>query len=274
MEKRVRRTINEGSDKEAEQKKPTKVTLFCRSLQRLKHLYCNINIQMPSITKKGILVLILTFFLLPFLRADAHADTYGSFAELKQNEEPSAFSISTREHDHSVLILVIHGGGIEPGTSELAREIAKNRSMYLFEGLKSAGNASLHLTSSHFDEPEAIQMVKEHTSVISLHGFGSDDKKIEIGGTDRKRAEQLADVLKLHGFPAVFLSPTDKYAGVSPNNLANQSVSGLSIQIEMSTGFRKSLFGTFTLKSRMSTQNATFYQFTETISDFINNNYK
>ena len=52
MEKRVRRVDRKAAGKEAEQKKPSKVTLFCRSLQRLKHLYCNINIQMPSITKK------------------------------------------------------------------------------------------------------------------------------------------------------------------------------------------------------------------------------
>lgn len=51
MKKRVRRE-NRAAGKEAEQKKPSKVTLFCRSLQRLKHLYCNINIQLPSITKK------------------------------------------------------------------------------------------------------------------------------------------------------------------------------------------------------------------------------
>ncbi|AEB23810.1 MULTISPECIES: poly-gamma-glutamate hydrolase family protein [Bacillus] len=273
MKKRVRRE-NRAAGKEAEQKKPSKVTLFCRSLQRLKHLYCNINIQLPSITKKGILVLILSFLLLPFLRADAASDTYGSFEKLKLHENPSVYSISTKEHDPYVLILAIHGGGIEPGTSELAREIAENRSLYLFEGLKSAGNADLHLTSSHFDEPRAVQMVQEHSNVISLHGYGSVDKKIKIGGTDRARAELLTDVLKGHGYPAVFLDTNDKYAGVSPNNLANHSSSGLSIQIEMSTGFRKSLFDTFTLKSRASTQNNTFYQFTKTISDFISDNYK
>ncbi len=273
MEKRVRRVDRKATGKEAEQKKPSKVTLFCRSLQRLKHLYCNTNIQMPSITKKGISVLILPFLLLPFFRADAASDLYGNFEELKLNEDPSDFSISTREHDPSVLILAIHGGGIEPGTSELAREIAENRSLYLFEGLKSAGNAALHLTSSHFDETKAVQMVKGHSNVISLHGYGSDDKKIKIGGTDRERAELLTDVLKRHGYPAVLLGTNDKYAGVSPNNLANQSSSGLSIQIEMSTGFRKSLFDTFTLKSRASAQNGTFYQFTKTISDFISDNY-
>ncbi|MCY8498379.1 poly-gamma-glutamate hydrolase family protein, partial [Bacillus atrophaeus] len=64
-----------------------------------------------------------------------------------------------------------------------------------------------------------------------------------------------------------------KYAGVSPDNIANKSISGLSIQLELSMGFRKSMFETFSLKSRSSTQNQTFYKFTETISDFINAQY-
>jgi hypothetical protein len=37
-------------------------------------------------------------------------------------------------------------------------------------------------------------LVKEHSNVISLHGYGSDDKKIKIGGTDRERAELLTSV--------------------------------------------------------------------------------
>jgi hypothetical protein len=38
--------------------------------------------------------------------------------------------------------------------------------------IANTGNAALHLTSSHFDEPKAVQMVKEHSNVISLHGYG------------------------------------------------------------------------------------------------------
>ncbi|MCY8212346.1 poly-gamma-glutamate hydrolase family protein, partial [Bacillus spizizenii] len=63
------------------------------------------------------------------------------------------------------------------------------------------------------------------------------------------------------------------HAGVSPNNIANKSKTSLSIQLEMSTGFRKSLFGVFSLKSRSVTQNERFYDFTEVMSRFINNSY-
>lgn len=41
-----------------------------------------------------------------------------------------------------------HGGGIEPGTSEIADAIGGERgSFYTFGGLKSSGTADLHITS-------------------------------------------------------------------------------------------------------------------------------
>ncbi|MCY8548119.1 poly-gamma-glutamate hydrolase family protein, partial [Bacillus vallismortis] len=55
--------------------------------------------------------------------------------------------------------------------------------------------------------------------------------------------------------------------------IAYKSKTGLSIQIEMSTGFRRSLFGIFSLKSRSVTQNERFYDFTEVMSRFLKSNY-
>ncbi|MGA3762283.1 replication protein, partial [Bacillus velezensis] len=45
MAKRVRRIDRKAAGKDAERKKPSKVTLFCRSRQMLKHVYGNRNIQ-------------------------------------------------------------------------------------------------------------------------------------------------------------------------------------------------------------------------------------
>lgn len=131
----------------------------------------------------------------------------------------------------------------------------------------------LHLTSTHFDEPRALKMTGSHEYVISLHGYAEEDQQIEVGGTDRVRAADLVEKLQNAGFPAVLLGMDHPHAGVSPNNIANKSKTGLSIQLEMSTGFRKSLFGVFSLKSRSVTQNERFYDFTEVMSRFINNSY-
>ncbi|MFE5451483.1 poly-gamma-glutamate hydrolase family protein, partial [Bacillus subtilis] len=62
------------------------------------------------------------------------ADQYRNFEELQANEDPVNYNIFTRELGTSVLIFAPHGGGIEGGTSELARELSKSYSTYLFEG--------------------------------------------------------------------------------------------------------------------------------------------
>jgi len=56
-----------------------------------------------------------------------------------------------------IAILSIHGGDIEPGTTRIANAIAGwDHSFYTFEGIKTARNLSLHITSTRFDEPSAM----------------------------------------------------------------------------------------------------------------------
>ncbi|MEG7354130.1 poly-gamma-glutamate hydrolase family protein [Bacillus inaquosorum] len=251
--------------------KPAKVSLLRRLLHSLKHVDCNIAKRFPS-TLKIVKLLIVFVMFIPISSIYAE-DVYQNFEELKNNEKPSDYRIVTKETGSPVLILAIHGGGIEGGTSEVARELNKESSMYLFEGLKSSGNSVMHITSTHFDEPRALRMTGSYEYVISLHGYAEEDQQIEVGGTDRVRAADLVEELQNAGFPAVLLSTDHPHAGVSPNNIANKSKTGLSIQIEMSTGFRKSLFGVFSLKSRSVTQNERFYDFTEVMSRFLKSNY-
>ncbi|MEC1289580.1 poly-gamma-glutamate hydrolase family protein [Bacillus mojavensis] len=251
--------------------KPAKVSLLRRLLHSLKHVDCNIVKRFPS-TLKNVKLLLIFLLFVPVSSVCAE-DIYQNFEELKNNEDPSDYSIVTKETGSPVLVLAIHGGGIEGGTSELARELSQQYSMYLFEGLKTSGNSVLHITSTHFDEPQALKLVASHEYVISLHGYAGEDQQIQIGGTDRSRAAELVSELQEAGFPAELLGTDHPHAGVSPNNIANKSKTGLSIQLEMSTGFRESLFGIFSLKSRSTTQNERFYDFTEVLTHFMQNSY-
>lgn len=261
--------------------KPTKVSLPRRMLQCLKQCVdCNTANCFTSINSFVNIFLIPFVILIPSF-ALAHEggptvlsdDKYANFEELKQNEDPSVYRIATKQAGSTMLILAIHGGGIEPGTSEIANELSRTYSMYLFEGLKLSGNSSLHITSTHFDEPGALEMAAGHQYILSLHGYYAEDRNIKVGGTDRNKMSKLVDELHQAGFAAEMLGPGDKYAGTSPDNIANKSITGLSIQLEMSTGFRKSLFDTFTLKDRALTQNEDFYRFTEVLSRFIKDHY-
>ncbi|MCY8867358.1 poly-gamma-glutamate hydrolase family protein [Bacillus spizizenii] len=200
------------------------------------------------------------------------ADQYRNFEELQANEDPVNYNIFTKELETPVLIFAPHGGGIEGGTSELARELSNSYSTYLFEGLKKTGNTSLHITSTNFDEPQALELLSRHDFTLSLHGYASDEKHILVGGTDRENTGKLTEALNDAGFSAELLPVGAPLSGTDPANVANKNRTGLSIQLEISTGQRRAMFDKFSLIGREGSKNETFYRFTDLLSDFVNEN--
>jgi hypothetical protein len=80
------------------------------------------------------------------------ADTYANFRELARRERAGIdYRILARGALPSVMIVASHGGGIEPGTSEVAdAAAAEELGFYAFEGLKLRGNGELRITSTRF----------------------------------------------------------------------------------------------------------------------------
>src|SRR5215469_5286065 len=112
------------------------------------------------------------------------ADHYLSFADLSRVEmDGRDFQVRVRRCPGTTAIIATHGGGIEPGTSELADAIAGEEfSFYAFEGTKHAGNSILHITSSRFDEPQAISVISVSPRVVALHGEDSPKEYVYLGG--------------------------------------------------------------------------------------------
>ena len=75
-------------------------------------------------------------------------DKYNSFPELaKSTEQDRDFRVRLQNRPGSTVVIAPHGGGIEPGTSEIAEAVAgDDLSFYAFEGIKSTGNHELHIT--------------------------------------------------------------------------------------------------------------------------------
>jgi phage replication-related protein YjqB (UPF0714/DUF867 family) len=74
-------------------------------------------------------------------------DMYRNFAKLSEYErEDIDFRIYAVKREGSRTVMVTpHGGAIEPGTSEVAKEVAKNDlSLGIFEGIKPKDNRRLH----------------------------------------------------------------------------------------------------------------------------------
>jgi phage replication-related protein YjqB (UPF0714/DUF867 family) len=105
------------------------------------------------------------------------ADKYRNFAELARSERSGIdYDVLVRRARPAFAIIAPHGGGIEPGTSEIADAVADlTYSFYTFEGLKTSGNTDLHITSSRFDEPMCLTVLGHTEVVVTLHGEHSEE---------------------------------------------------------------------------------------------------
>lgn len=172
-------------------------------------------------------------------------DIYRSFEELKRAEAAEAYRITAIHEGRSARIAIIapHGGGIEPMTSILAREIAGDDfALYLFEGRLGEGNNRLHITSHRFDEPNGLDLVGKCDSVIAVHGCSDAvSEKVLLGGLDRTLRTRLGKSLDSTGF-ATAEAPANLQA-LDISNICNRGKTGAGVQLELPAGMRQSLKG-------------------------------
>ena len=172
-------------------------------------------------------------------------------------------------------VLAIHGGGIEGGTSEIALAVAGYdpamfaqatdrhgfHDFWIFEGLLNSGNSGLHVTSTHYDDPIALELVRNARRCISLHGFSDADAggSNQIGGRDAELKSIVLEELTAAGIPA-HIATDPGLDGSEPANICNKTASGQGVQLEMGTSFRASLFapGCNTRELRKTNTNAEF----------------
>ncbi|MGA2237313.1 MAG: poly-gamma-glutamate hydrolase family protein [Terriglobales bacterium] len=180
------------------------------------------------------------------------ADRYKNFADLAAHEkENSDFRVRSEERHGAAAIIAPHGGGIEPGTSELAEAIAgADLSFYAFEGLKKNGNGVLHITSSRFDEPKAVVLVNASPRVVVLHGeLDCRDQVVFLGGLDERLGKRIQAELQAAGF-VVRIHDDPYLQGVEKSNICNRGQSGEGVQLELSQPLRRSCFPSFDRNGR------------------------
>jgi phage replication-related protein YjqB (UPF0714/DUF867 family) len=184
-------------------------------------------------------------------------------------EEQATDNVETQK-----IIMAVHGGGIETGTSEIALATAGYdpatlatsadgyglHDFWLFEGLLPSGNGDLHVTASHYDDPIATELVRNARRCISLHGCtdAQASGKIQLGGRDHELRDIILEELELVGIPAE-ISTNPMLDGSLPDNIANKTEIGGCAQLEMGTSYRGSLFGINTRPQRKKTTNAQFW---------------
>lgn len=202
-------------------------------------------------------------------------DLYANFAAL-QAAEPNGYSIVTRDIDNGnavqsqTLIFTPHGGGIEPGSTEIADAIADAASgadydYYSFTGIKSSNNGTLHITSTNFDEPTCESMVAASNRTIGIHGCSGNTAIVYVGGRDSVLRTTVATALSNAGF-TVSTNPPSDLAGMSTSNICNRNSIGMGVQLEISKGMRLQMMTSLNSASgRATTKTTTFYSFVNAV---------
>jgi phage replication-related protein YjqB (UPF0714/DUF867 family) len=168
---------------------------------------------------------------------------YGSFRTLNRTEQEGRdYRKVMEDRGTGMVILAPHGGEMEPGTSEVAQALAgTDLSLYCFESLKGEHGRRLHITSVQFDEPDCIALVRQAETVVAVHGCKGDEAIVYVGGLDEALIERLIGALEAAGFDA--REDNSHHAGNSVENICNRGRSGRGIQLELSTGLRRAMFG-------------------------------
>lgn len=167
-----------------------------------------------------------------------------SWRELVERNDPAHFARALDERPRATwLIAAPHGGKIEPGTTQIAREIAgQSYSFYTVEGLKHRGNRlAFHITSHLFDEPEFLNAAPKHDRVLGIHGCGDDRKEgidVWVGGGDDELARTTIERLQAAGYGSAIDETT---RGREKTNVCNRG-QRRGIQFELPKAFRSRFF--------------------------------
>ena len=173
-------------------------------------------------------------------------DTYASMTELLHKlSSRDNYEVYTDQSHHSLIkIFAPHGGCIEPATEPIALGIARERFDYfVFSGRRKTDcYRVLHVTGTHYDEPTCLEMVLASELSVAIHGSAESQELVHVGGGNKELATELIGELRRLGYPAV--RAPEGMKGLDDKNFVNLA-RRRGIQLELSAGFRKTLFPSF-----------------------------
>jgi len=127
-------------------------------------------------------------------------------------------------------LMAIHGGGIEPGTEEIARFVASHSgaSLYVYAGRRSGGNLSLHRSSHDMRIEEralVVQFLNHVQTVISIHGHGRRENRVYVGGLHQSMVQHFVELARPAFSQYEWISDPKSIppglSGRSPTNVVN-----------------------------------------------------
>ncbi len=197
----------------------------------------------------------ISIFIITILSCSTSKGLWGrnkSFKDIQKNyKQGEEYEINKSFKKGAPLIIAIHGGRIEEGTSELLHAVAQDNFSYYEFKAKAAPDYNpqilqsgyLHLTSHRFDDPDLIQLANKSNYCLSLHGYPATKAKADfcVGGGNKKLRVKLVSSLT-KSFPDLKTCELccPPYRGLHKNNVVNLCKQK-GIQIEMSPRLRRKL---------------------------------
>lgn len=201
-------------------------------------------------------------------------DKYESMQELESKTTKNKdWEIIAQDKESKITVLAIHGGGIEPATTELAYIIAEkgNYNYFSFNGVRTKGNNELHVTSTKYDNEIALNMISASDKAIAIHGCLGEESVVYIGGKDLQLKSAIIHELKEIGVNVQEASR--QMAGLNYQNIVNKTTKNAGVQLELTSALRRSLFknNQFNYKSRRDQSNwdGTMYELADAVKEAI-----
>jgi phage replication-related protein YjqB (UPF0714/DUF867 family) len=167
-------------------------------------------------------------------------EPFQDFTELVLNavkERDYRLTVVNRGADAT--IVAVHGGGIDPLTSELATAIAgEEHNLYDFRGIRPRGNEELRIPAHRFDEMRLRELLRHSRLGLSILGVEGTEMVAHLGGRNRCLKHILTGRLSEAGFDV--RGPAGPGAAHDPTRFVNWSSEG-GVQMELPQALRGSM---------------------------------
>jgi phage replication-related protein YjqB (UPF0714/DUF867 family) len=181
-------------------------------------------------------------------------------------------------------VIAPHGGGIEAGTSELCLAVAGYHpatlevtppggvtyDYWMFEGIRPAGNAELHITSTGCDDGVALSLCGGALNALTLHGCTTSaagqpagEEVVLVGGRNQTLKVYLLEAFATAQVKAVDALPIRDLNGDDADNIVNRTLLGMGGHLELTTPLRAAMFDDDTREGRKHTTTPVFWAFVE-----------
>jgi phage replication-related protein YjqB (UPF0714/DUF867 family) len=205
------------------------------------------------------------------LYADPNLAEGVDYARRHRRHERFDDTLARTDDAPKTTILAPHGGGIEPGTSELCLAVAGyhpaglpqtppagvRHDYWMFEGLRERDNSELHVTSTGCDDGVAVSLCAGSLNALALHGFqpgppgmSEDDQVVLVGGGNAILRGYLMEGLRNAVFDVRDAGQHGELDGDARCNIVNRTLLGMGAQLELSTPLRDAMFAEHNRRSR------------------------